>query len=186
MGIKSGLRLLALVATFVVTGGLAAQQTATLQGRVTGETGSAIIGAQVVATNMVSGSESGAVTGNDGRYSLTLRAGTYAVEVRMIGYGVQVREGVGLSANEARMLDFTLYPEAIMMDALEVFASTAEEEVTPVAYAEIDKVELQNQLGSRDLPLILNTTPSVYSTVQGGGAGTRGSMSAASASGTPP
>jgi iron complex outermembrane recepter protein len=89
----------------------------------------------------------------------------------MIGYGLQVMENVTLSAGQARNIDFVLNLEAIALDALEVFASTAQEKVTPVAYAEITKVELQNQLGSRDLPLILNTTPSVYSTVSGGGAG---------------
>ena len=172
MRLQSGLRLLALAAAFAVSGGVTAQSTATLQGRVTSDAGGPIAGAQMVVVNMVSGSETGAVTGNDGRYSVTVRAGgPYRIEALMIGYGLQVEEGVGLSAGQNRTLDFELTAEAIMLRALEVFASTAEEKVTPVAYAQISKVQLQNQLGSRDLPLILNTTPSVYSTVQGGGAG---------------
>ncbi|NIU76908.1 MAG: TonB-dependent receptor plug domain-containing protein, partial [Gammaproteobacteria bacterium] len=35
----------------------------------------------------------------------------------------------------------------------------------------VGKVQIQQQLGSRDLPLVLNVTPSVYATAQGGGAG---------------
>jgi iron complex outermembrane recepter protein len=172
MRFSSGLGVLALAAVFAASGGVAAQATATIQGRVTAVGGGNVAGAQVVVVNMVSGTETGAVTNNDGRYSLTVRAGgPYQVEARMIGYGAQTVENIGLSAGEARMVDFELNAEAIMMDALEVFASTAEEGVTPVAYAEVSKIELQQQLGSRDLPMILNTTPSVYSTVQGGGAG---------------
>jgi outer membrane receptor protein involved in Fe transport len=122
---------------------------------------------------MVSGAQSGALSQADGRYVVPgLRAGgPYRIEARMIGFGLQVVEDVTLSAGQARTIDFVLSLEAIALDALEVFASTAQEKVTPVAYSEVTKVELQNQLGSRDLPLILNTSPSVYSTVQGGGAG---------------
>ena len=171
MRLPSGLALLALAAAFAVSGGVTAQ-TATLQGRVTSDGGGPIAGAQMIVLNMVSGAQTGAVTGNDGRYTMAVRAGgPYRVEALMIGYGVQVVQNLGLSAGQSRTLDFQLSAEAIMMRALEVFASTAEERVTPVAYAQIDKVQLQNQLGSRDLPLVLNTTPSVYSTVQGGGAG---------------
>lgn len=172
MKFSSGLGVLALAAVFAVSGSLSAQSTATILGRVTAEGGGNISGAQIVVTNMTSGNESAAVSNSDGRYSVTVRAGgPYEVEIRMIGYGRQVVDNIGLSAGQTRTVDFELSTEAIMMDALEVFASTAQEDVTPVAYAEISKVELQQQLGSRDLPMILNTTPSVYSTVQGGGAG---------------
>ena len=61
--------------------------------------------------------------------------------------------------------------EAIALDALEVFSTRAIERKTPVAYTDVPKVQIQNQLGSRDLPMILNVTPSVYATQQGGGAG---------------
>ena len=52
-----------------------------------------------------------------------------------------------------------------------VLADRAKERETPVAFSNIDKKDMEFQLGSRDIPLILNTTPSVYSTVSGGGAG---------------
>jgi len=42
---------------------------------------------------------------------------------------------------------------------------------TPVAYTNITKAEVEARLGSQDIPMILNTTPSVYATQQGGGAG---------------
>ena len=45
------------------------------------------------------------------------------------------------------------------------------DETTPVAYTTVDKKEMEIRLGSQDIPMILNTTPSVYATQQGGGAG---------------
>ena len=56
------------------------------------------------------------------------------------------------------------------MSALEVLASRADEK-TPVAYTTVSKEEMEFRLGSQDVPMALNTTPSVYATQQGGGAG---------------
>ena len=35
---------------------------------------------------------------------------------------------------------------------------------TPVAYTDVKKVQIQNQLGSQDLPMVLNVTPSSSAT----------------------
>ena len=42
---------------------------------------------------------------------------------------------------------------------------------TPVAYTTVSKEEMEIRLGSQDIPMSLNMTPSVYDTGQGGGAG---------------
>ncbi len=52
-----------------------------------------------------------------------------------------------------------------------MFSTRAIERKTPVAYTDVPKVQIVNQLGSRDLPMVLNVTPSVYATQTGGGAG---------------
>ena len=76
-----------------------------------------------------------------------------------------------LEAGEVVSIDFELRPEAIALDAIEVFATVTDESRTPVAFSTIEKSRIRAQLGSRDLPLILNVAPSTYSTMQGGGAG---------------
>ncbi|HSH74883.1 MAG TPA: TonB-dependent receptor, partial [Longimicrobiales bacterium] len=153
--------------------GIAAQAAATITGRVTDGSGAALSGAEVIVTNQLSGFQSGALTQSDGRYSLTgLRAGgPYEVEVRYLGYGTQRQGRLTVMAGSSITVDFRLDSEAIRLDAIDVFASRAVERETPVAFTDLDKVQIQNQLGSRDLPLVLNVTPSVYSTQQGGGAG---------------
>lgn len=150
-----------------------AQSTASITGRVTDDAGAPLSGAQVIATDGLTGLQLGAFTQTDGRYTISgLRAGaTYTVQVRMIGYGATSATGIVLSAGETRTLDFTLGSQAIGLDAIEVFAERAIERRTPVAYTDIQKTQLQRQLGSRDIPMVLTTTPSVYATQQGGGAG---------------
>ena len=150
-----------------------AQSDATVRGRVTDEEGSGIPGVQVIVTNQNTGSQGGAVTQSDGSFTVAgLRTGEpHVVVARTIGYGPQMRDGVVLSPGEARALDLTLPREAIALDAVEVLATRAVERQTPVAFTDVDKVQIQQQLGSRDLPMVLNTTPSVYATMQGGGSG---------------
>ena len=51
------------------------------------------------------------------------------------------------------------------MTALEVLASRADEK-TPVAYTTVTKEEMEIRLGSQDIPMSLNMTPSVYATAK--------------------
>ncbi len=158
---------------FLVASSAAGQATSTVTGRVTDDRGSPVAGVQMVMLHTVTGQQSGGLTGDNGRYLVPgLRpGGPYRVEARMIGYGLQVAEDITLVAGQTRTIDFTMSQEAIALDAIEIFASRAVERKTPVAYSDIPKVQIQQQLGSRDIPLVLNTKPSVYATAAGGGAG---------------
>jgi hypothetical protein len=153
-------------------GGLSAQQRASLTGRVTDEGGAPLDGVQVVLTHLGTSVERGTFS-REGRYLLSdVRAGgPYRLEARMIGYGRAVVSDITLADGETRTMDLQLVQQAIALDALEVFATVAQERETPVAFTDVKKVQLENQLGSRELPLVLNVTPSVYATQTGGGAG---------------
>ena len=134
-------------------------------GTVTDTESNPLIGADVV----VQGTDLGSSADVDGAYSIDLETGTYTLTASSIGYAslsveVEVVEGT------ASTVDFTLSISAIEMSALEVLASRADEK-TPVAYTTVSKEEIEFRLGSQDLPMALNTTPSVYATQQGGGAG---------------
>jgi hypothetical protein len=146
---------------------------ARITGEVTDETGAPISGVQVIIVNQQTGFQSGALTQANGRYLVMgLRAGgPYSIEARMIGYGLEAIENVVLEAGGTFEANFSLGTEVIALDALEVFSTRAIERKTPVAYTDVPKVQIQNQLGSRDLPMVLNVTPSVYATQAGGGAG---------------
>ena len=150
----------------------AQERTATISGLVNGADGGVLMGAQVIITNTGNGSEYGAVTGSDGRYAVAgLAPGTYRMFVRQIGFGPAAEDGLRILAGQNQEFNFVLGITAIRLDAIDVLASRAIERATPVAYSNVDKEQIEQQLGSQDIPLIMNTTPSVYSTEQGGAAG---------------
>jgi iron complex outermembrane receptor protein len=57
------------------------------------------------------------------------------------------------------------------LDEVEVVADVAKSRETPVAFSNISAKQIQEELGTRDLPMVLNSTPGVYATEQGGGSG---------------
>lgn len=139
----------------------------TISGTVTdAETGDALPGANVIVT----GQAFGGASDLSGAFVIEgVPAGNYEVTASVIGY-----ETVALSAQVAQgvvtTLNFALSSQALEMSALEVLASRAGAN-TPVAYTNVSKEEMEVRLGSQDIPMVLNTTPSVYATNQGGGAG---------------
>ncbi|MFH1196405.1 MAG: TonB-dependent receptor [bacterium] len=136
----------------------------TLSGVVTGAaTGDKLIGANVVVKN----STAGAATDTDGKYAITLAAGTYTVACSYVGFETQT---VSVQVTGNTVLDFRLAEREFSL-SVTVLANRAKERETPVAFTNVDKSDMQLKLGSRDIPLLLNTTPSVYSTENGGGAG---------------
>lgn len=65
----------------------------------------------------------------------------------------------------------TVELEAFLVEELSDFADLAISGETPVSFTALDKAAITDQLGSRDIPLLLNSTPSVYATTDSGGAG---------------
>ena len=134
-----------------------------VSGTVADETGNPLAGANVTIT----GTELGGAANADGIYTIAVENGTYDVTASVIGYKSATKT-VDVSGDVK--LDFNLLISVVEMSALEVLASRADEK-TPVAYTTVGKEELEFRLGSQDVPMALNTTPSVYATQQGGCAG---------------
>ncbi len=122
-------------------------------------TGDPLVGANVV----VEGTLLGAAADTDGAFTIVGVPEGSTLTATMIGYASQ-------SLAAAGKVTFALESTAIELTALEVMASRATRN-TPVAYSNIDKEDMELRLGSQDIPMALNVTPSVYATQQGGGAG---------------
>jgi len=61
--------------------------------------------------------------------------------------------------------------EKFTVTGMKSFSDQAIEGKTPVSFSELGKERISAELGSQDIPLVLNTTPSVYATTDGGAAG---------------
>ena len=127
------------------------------------QTGQPLVGANVY----IEGTTIGAATDDNGMYYIKVDDGTYTLVCNYVGYADQ-RVKVRVKGNVKQ--DFAL-TEFLFAKTIEVIADRAQERVTPVAFTNVNQEQMEVRLGSRDIPLVLNTTPSVYSTQQGGGAG---------------
>lgn len=158
-------RALAFAMMFLFAGTAYAQ--VTVSGQVTdADTGDALPGANVV----IEGTTMGTATDQNGRYSISgVPNGTHTLTATFVGY--DEKEEVVTVRGDDVTVNFSLNFTSQALEALEVFASRAVERETPVAFTNVDKVQIQRELASRDVPMVMNTTPSVYATQQGGGAG---------------
>lgn len=158
--LKKGLLLLLVLNSFLIK----AQDSTkvTLSGSVKdAETGEALIGATILAKIGV-----GTSADLDGNFNLKLAKGEYVIEVSMLGYRKYIQK-MKLYSN--RKIEVKL--ESEVLDEIEVFADVAQIRETPVAFSSISATKIQEELGSRDISMIANTTPGAYATSQGGGAG---------------
>jgi len=139
-------------------------ETFTITGKVTdGSTGEPLIGANV----FLLGTSWGAASDADGNYSIVAEQGSYTISCSYIGYE-KVEQEIELMGDLT--MNFSLKDYQFTL-SVTVFSDRVKERETPVAYTNIDKEDMKFNLGSRDIPLIMNTTPSVFATDQGGGAG---------------
>jgi iron complex outermembrane receptor protein len=150
-----------LMVSFLLMTGLFAQS---IHGVVLDTDSKPLEGANVV----VVGTTYGAVSNETGIAHIDIPAGTYDVTASFIGYS-SVTKSVVVGEKMAT-LEFVLEQNFVALSDVEVLASRASDK-TPVAFTNVTKEEFETRLGSQDIPMILNTTPSVYATQQGGGAG---------------
>ena len=151
-----------LIVLFMVTTGLFAQS---VMGTVYDANSRPLEGANVVLV----GTDLGDTANEAGAYSMiSVPAGSYELIASFIGYSSVTKSIV--VGEEDVMTHFILEVGGLALSDVEVLASRASDK-TPVAYTNVTKEEFETRLGSQDIPMILNTTPSVYATQQGGGAG---------------
>ena len=139
-------------------------QNYTISGKVEdGISGETLVGANVYITGMATGAASDV----NGKYSISVPKGTYTVTCSYIGYE-KIEKEITLSADMT--MDFSMKEHQFTLNVT-VISDRAKERETPVAFTDIDKKQIQFNLGSRDMPLVWNSTPSIFATNNGGGAG---------------
>lgn len=127
-----------------------------------GQTGETLIGA-----NIVYGPTQGTVSNYNGEFSLKLSPGEYTINISYVGYITEVRTiTVG---SKSVILEIEM--SSMTIDEVIITADVAISRKTPVAFTNVNPKEIQQELAGQDLPMILNSTPGVYATQQGGGDG---------------
>jgi len=118
------------------------------------------------ATIIQQGTTNGVSTDFDGSFSFNVAEGT-TLEVSFIGYGTQTivaKDGMVILLNPAT----NVLGEVVVTSGVIDVAKVRE---TPVALSVISPAEITLKTGNLEFPEIMNRTPGVYATKQGGGYG---------------
>jgi len=126
-------------------------------------TGDVLIGANVYFPDL----NLGAATDANGEFSISIAQGKYNITCSFIGFDKITQE---IDINADMTLNFSMQEYQFTL-SVTVLSDRIKERETPVAFTNIDKKDMEFQLGSQDIPMIMNTAPSVFATGQGGGAG---------------
>ncbi|MCF6169435.1 MAG: TonB-dependent receptor [Bacteroidales bacterium] len=149
------------ISLFLFALGVSAQ-TKNISGVVTDNLGEVLIGVNVTYEQ-----GKGAVTGMNGEYHLQLKPGEYDLHVSYVGFESQQKH---ITVEDKNLfVNFSLKP--VTLSEVEVVGDVARTRETPIAFSNVSPLQIEEQLASQDIPLILNATPGVYATQSGGGDG---------------
>ena len=131
------------------------------------DTQEGLIGASVVIKN----SDKGTITDVDGNFALEdVSNGTSTIVISYIGYDTKEIE-VTMNNSVVDLGTISLKPMGIGLEEINIVASIAQDRRTPVAVSTLNARQIEANLGSSELPEVLNVTPGVYATKSGGGFG---------------
>ena len=143
-----------------------AQETVVLSGVVMDpETNEPVVGALVLCDSVLK-----ANTDVDGSYRFQVTKNSkHTITMEYYGFENYKAEVAVGSTNTTH--NFTLKTTENVIEGVEIVRDVARMRETPIAFSNITAKQIAEDLGTRDLPMILNSTPGVYATEQGGGAG---------------
>lgn len=128
-----------------------------------GGTGETLIGASVLYAQ-----GKGIITDIDGNFLFKeLPDGDYTITISYVGFKT-VTQKVKIAGKPVSIL---VKLESTDMKEVEIIADVARSRETPIAFSNLTAQKIQEEIASRDLPMLLNSTPGVYATEQGGGMG---------------
>jgi iron complex outermembrane receptor protein len=139
-----------------------------ISGKVLDENASPMQGAHILVVDTYKST----ISDNLGNYELAgISAGKYMIRVSYIGYATIEKE---IEINSNLTMNFTMTVNPVMQDEVIITATRASDR-SPTTYVNVDREEITTVNYARDLPYIMETTPStVVSSDAGTGVGYTG------------
>jgi len=125
--------------------------------------GETVVGANVI----IKGTLTGTATDINGRFTMLLDKGNYTLQVSYVGYNAITQDIVVGD----KPLNLTFKLETVVLDEISIVGDVARSRETPVAFTTLLPAKIEERLSGQDIPMLLNKTPGVYATAQGGGDG---------------
>ena len=134
----------------------ASAQTGSVAGVITGPRGTPVAGARIAATRLPSGPSFTALSGSDGRYSITAVrvGGPYSISVRGLGYQHKTQDSVFIKAGERTTVNVTLTAaDTRQLEQMTVVGSRTAPRTSLTSLAPVDVIsrEAIDQTGSAEL-----------------------------------
>jgi hypothetical protein len=123
------------------------------------------------AAIVVAGSPVGSTSDSSGKFIMNLKPGAYDVEVSHLSYQSYK---ITCRIEEYKVLDagnVFLVPFSVSLNEVSIISFYITDRKTPVAVTTIESALIEKQTGNKDYPELLNQTPGIYATKQGGGSG---------------
>jgi iron complex outermembrane recepter protein len=125
-----------------------------IRGKVTDNNGTPLPGAAVAIEN----SQLGVHADREGNYTLSVqKEGVFKLHFSFIGYESQIHE---VSVRKDTVLNVMLLTKSVLTEEVFVNATRAGEHM-PLSYSTITKEEISKNNNARDIPYLLNYTPSI-------------------------
>ena len=125
-------------------------------------TGETVVGANI----LIKGTTTGTSTDYNGNFSLQMTKGKYTLQISYVGF-LPLSEEIVVGE---KPLNLSYELETITLNEVTVVGDVARSRETPVAFTTILPARIEERLSGRDI-MLLNKTPGVYATQQGGGDG---------------
>ena len=149
--------------------GLAQEFRATVSGRVSDASGAAVVGAQVIVTNLDTSAANRAVSSESGDYVIpALQPGRYKLEVEASGFKKSVRENLTLEVLARPTIDVSLEAGALS-DSITVTADTSRLETADASRGEVitGRTLVDLPLNGRNAFALAALVPGVNFTLRG-------------------
>jgi len=142
-----------------------AQETATVSGNVSDNVSKQpVVGAKIVLAGQYK-----ALSDFDGNYTIqNVPMGEHEMVISMLSFDT-MRVVVNVNAKDFNY--DVILGGSQEIEEMKVIGNLAQDRKTPVAVSTLGKKEIQEELGSQDLPMVLNSKPGVHATQTGGGDG---------------
>jgi outer membrane receptor protein involved in Fe transport len=153
------------IALFFVTATVLGQTK--ISGIIVDQTNQPLPGASVLEK----GTKNGTTTDFDGNFTLSSKSNSGVLVISFIGY---TRKEVAFSSSKTNVGSIKLAEDASSLDEVVITSGVvdiAKVRETPIAVSTITAREISLKIGNMEFPEIMNTTPGVYATKQGGGYG---------------
>ncbi len=109
----------------------------------------------------------GIITDFDGKFTIFSDAKSLDLSASYVGYDKYTKS----LKLEGKPIYLNISLNTIVLNEVQVVADLAVDRKTPVAFSTIPLKKINEELASQDIPMVLNSTPGVYATQQGGGDG---------------